>query len=354
MNTSVLRISGELTAADRELIGQAALCIRAGGLVAFPTETVYGLGANGFDPAACAKIYTAKGRPSDNPLILHIVDMAQLGGVAAGLNPHGQALAASFWPGPLTLVTQRSEGVDDIVSGGLNTVAVRMPSDPVARELLRAAGVPVAAPSANVSGSPSSTRAEHVAADLSGKIDMIVDGGMSALGLESTIVDVSGDVPCLLRPGSITVADLEAVVGRVDIDPAVHALALSGARPKAPGMAYVHYAPKAELTIVYGAAEASRRKIDEAVRERRRQDAAAVVGVVTTDEHIRYYEDTPARIFSLGKGSDPAEAAVNLYDVLRELDRHGITHAYAEAYSEEGLGLAVMNRLKKAAGYRKL
>ena len=352
MTTRVIKVSDELTHADHQLLEQAAECLRASGLVAFPTETVYGLGANGMDASACAKIYEAKGRPSDNPLILHIADMSELGVIAAGLNAHGQALASGFWPGPLTLVTRRTTRVLDIVSGGLDTVAVRMPQSPIARELIKKAGVPIAAPSANVSGRPSSTKAEHVATDLGGKIDMIVDGGMSVLGLESTIVDVSGDVPCLLRPGSITVADLEEVVGNIDIDPAVNALGLSGSRPKAPGMAYVHYAPKAELVIVTGDALLARQKITAMIQTKHGGSAGSNLAVITTDENIDQYTGVPARLYSLGKRTDLTQVATNLYDILRELDKHNITHAFAEAFDETGIGLSIMNRFKKAAGYR--
>ncbi|MCL2852669.1 MAG: L-threonylcarbamoyladenylate synthase [Defluviitaleaceae bacterium] len=356
MNTSVIKVSEELTPEDNSLLDHAAGVIRAGGLVAFPTETVYGLGANGMDPRACAKIYEAKGRPSDNPLILHISDMSQLHDLAAELNAHGKTLAAGFWPGPLTLVTGRTNRVPDIVSGGLDTVAVRMPSSSIARALINKSGVPIAAPSANVSGRPSSTRAEHVAADLSGKIDMIVDGGSSVLGLESTIVDVSGEVPCLLRPGTITLDDIESAVGRIEIDPAVNAEALSGSRPKAPGMAYVHYAPQAELVIVAGELGRSRKQIFELVRARRENaefsSSPTNIAIVTTDENIEYYQNMPVQLFSLGKRSHPAEIAANLYDVLRALDQAEITHAFSEGFDETGVGLSIMNRLKKAAGYR--
>jgi len=277
--------------------------------------------------------------------------MDQLHDLVTGLNEHAKTLAKSFWPGPLTLVTNRSNRVPDIVSGGLDTVAVRFPASRIARALINTSGVPIAAPSANVSGKPSSTRAEHVAADLCGKIDMIIDGGASVLGLESTIVDVSGDTPCLLRPGTITLADIESLIGEISIDSAVISQALPGVSPKAPGMAYKHYAPNAELTIVPGGPALACQRIIELIGTLHSTGADTPIkaAVITTDENFGYYRHTQAKLFSLGKRANPPEIAANLYDILRALDVSGITHAFTESFEESGIGLSIMNRLRKAA-----
>jgi len=354
MNTKVIKISEDLPPAEITKLHIAVNIIKSGGVVAFPTETVYGLGANGLDETACAKIYEAKGRPSDNPLILHISDMSQLDELAAEISETAKLLADSFWPGPMTLVMKRTSIVPSLVSGGLDTVAIRMPSNRIAHELIKQSGVPIAAPSANVSGRPSSTRSEHVETDLTGQVDMIIDGGSSVYGLESTIVDVSGKGrPCLLRPGSITVEQLESIVGKIDIDPAVTAHMLSGDRPKAPGMAYVHYAPRAELVIVTGNISSVQRKISELAHKQQASGTnASNIAIITTDEGLDFYRNAPAKLFSLGKRSNLDEPAANLYDVLRSLDEAGITHAFAEGFDEVGIGLSIMNRMKKAAGYR--
>ena len=240
MKTILTKIDlSELSSA--EIIRQAAEILQRGGLVAFPTETVYGLGGSGLDEAACEKIYLAKGRPSDNPLILHISEPDELTPIVREISPAAQKLMDAFWPGPMTLIFPKTDIVPQKATGGLDTVAVRFPSHPVARAIIRAAGLPIAAPSANSSGKPSPTRASHVAFDLDGKIDMIVDGGAAQWGLESTIVDVSGEVPVILRPGAITKEMLEEVVGRVEIDPAILSKPAEGLRPKAPGMKYTHY-----------------------------------------------------------------------------------------------------------------
>ncbi|MCL2616525.1 MAG: L-threonylcarbamoyladenylate synthase [Defluviitaleaceae bacterium] len=352
-NTEIVKISEDITAADDANLRTAADVIVAGGLVAFPTETVYGLGANGLSASACAKIYQAKGRPSDNPLILHISDISQIDSLAAEVGWAARALAESFWPGPMTLVLKRTSRVPDIVAGGLDTVGIRLPKGRVARELISRAGVPIAAPSAIVSGRPSSTRAEHVAEDLGGKVDMIIDGGLSVYGLESTIVDVSGAVPCLLRPGSVTLEQLERIVGKVDTDPAVTALGLSGERPKAPGMAYVHYAPKAELTIVVGDINQARVEIARLAQEQHNAARPGTkIAIITTDEGLESYSGVPARVLSLGGRFALGEVAASLYDTLRALDERGVTHAFAEGFEETGIGFSIMNRLKKAAGYK--
>ena len=227
-------------ASSAEVIQTAAKILQEGGLVAFPTETVYGLGGNGLDSAACEKIYLAKGRPSDNPLILHISEIEELDRIVAEVSPQAKALMDAFWPGPLTMIFKKKDIVPAKATGGLDTVAVRFPNHPVARAIIRAAGLPIAAPSANSSGKPSPTRASHVEYDLNGKIDMIVDGGAAEWGLESTIVDVSDEIPMILRPGAVTKEMIEEVVGQVEIDPAILHKPTADFKPKAPGMKYTH------------------------------------------------------------------------------------------------------------------
>ena len=246
----------DFTAHDREVLEKAAAIIRAGGLVAFPTETVYGLGANALDEAAAKKIYAAKGRPSDNPLIAHVSCLEEIAPLVSNMPENGKKLAKAYWPGPMTMVFPKSAIVPYGTTGGLDTVAIRMPSDPIAAELIRLSGVPIAAPSANTSGRPSPTRADHVLQDMDGKIDAIIDGGPVGIGLESTIVDVTEEMPMVLRPGAITVEMLRETVGEVGIDPAILGPVSADVRPKAPGMKYRHYAPKADLTLVEGETEA--------------------------------------------------------------------------------------------------
>lgn len=321
---------------------EAAAALQQGGLVAFPTETVYGLGADGLNAAACRRIYLAKGRPSDNPLILHIAGLDMLPQIAAEIPPAAQKLMAAFWPGPLTLVFPKTPAVPLSVTGGLDTVAVRFPSHPVAQALIRAAGCPVAAPSANTSGRPSPTRAAHVAEDLGEKIDYLLDGGPCSVGVESTIVDVTGPVPTLLRPGGITLEMLRQVVGRVDIDPAILDKPDPTLRPKAPGMKYKHYAPSCPVILVKGPPEAVVAAINARCKDKR-------AGVLCTDETAGRYR--AALVRSLGKRDDLEEVARELFDGLRSLDEAGAEIIFCEVFPQTGTGLAVMNRLQKAAGY---
>ena len=246
MKTKVIKIKDKTRPEDGELL-EAAEILRSGGLVAFPTETVYGLGANALDEAAAKKIYAAKGRPSDNPLIAHISSMEELPALVREIPEAGRKLAEKYWPGPLTMIFPKKDVVPYGTTGGLDTVAVRMPSDPVANRLIKLAGIPVAAPSANTSGRPSPTRAEHVIEDMDGKIEMILDGGQVGIGVESTIVDVSGPVPTLLRPGAVTLEMLRETLGQVEVDPAILGPVKGDVKPKAPGMKYRHYAPKADM-----------------------------------------------------------------------------------------------------------
>ena len=254
MKTKVIKIKDKTRPEDGELL-EAAEILRSGGLVAFPTETVYGLGANALDEAAAKKIYAAKGRPSDNPLIAHISSMEELPALVREIPEAGRKLAEKYWPGPLTMIFPKKDVVPYGTTGGLDTVAVRMPSDPVANRLIKLAGIPVAAPSANTSGRPSPTRAEHVIEDMDGKIEMILDGGQVGIGVESTIVDVSGPVPTLLRPGAVTLEMLRETLGQVEVDPAILGPVKGDVKPKAPGMKYRHYAPKADMVLVEGAME---------------------------------------------------------------------------------------------------
>lgn len=336
-----------LTEEDRKALSEAAEIIREGGLVAFPTETVYGLGANALDEKAAKKIYEAKGRPSDNPLIAHIADLDSLEPLVSQVPETGWLLAKAFWPGPLTLVFPKSKSVPYGTTGGLETVAVRMPSDPVARELIRLAGVPVAAPSANTSGRPSPTKAEHVLQDMDGKIDMIVDGGPVGIGVESTIVDVTERIPTLLRPGAITMEMLKAEVGEVAVDPAITGPLRADLKPKAPGMKYRHYAPKADLILVEGKTETVTDRINELVRKNLAQGLK--VGIICTEETKRLY---PAGIVrSIGLRSNEATVAHNLYAVLRDFDDLEADVIFSESFKTDALGQAIMNRLNKAAGY---
>ena len=334
---------------DEELM-EAAQVLRGGGLVAFPTETVYGLGGNGLDEDAAEKIYRAKGRPSDNPLILHIAAMEELEPLVEDIPEGARRLAARFWPGPLTMIFPKSKIVPYGTTGGLDTVAVRMPADPTARRLIALAGVPVAAPSANTSGRPSPTTADHVWQDMEGKIDLLVDGGPVGIGLESTIVDVSGPVPAILRPGAITREMVEEVLGTVVVDPAVAGPMAEGTAPKAPGMKYKHYAPKGELTLV--------RLKEETVRELRRPGSTLYVQVQSALAAFgmslgRPFAQLDLESFYMARKVDEADTvAHNLYGVLREMDDLGVQYIYSESFAQDHLGFAVMNRLDKAAGHR--
>ena len=331
-----------------EVIQTAAKILQEGGLVAFPTETVYGLGGNGLDNSACEKIYIAKGRPSDNPLILHISEFEELNPIVREISPAAKKLMDAFWPGPLTMVFPKSDIVPEKATGGLDTVAVRFPNHPVARAIIHAAGLPIAAPSANSSGKPSPTRASHVEFDLNGKIDMIVDGGAAEWGLESTIVDVSGEVPMILRPGAVTKEMMEEVVGKVEIDPAILQKPAADLKPKAPGMKYTHYSPKAEVILVKGETTAV---VDEINRLAAEDMAHGFkTGVMATEETTDLYKADI--VLSLGSRDKPEQIGANLFKYLRKFDFLGAERIYSEVFSEEGEGMAIMNRLNKAAGYQ--
>lgn len=346
METKIYRIDGREE--GEKALMEAAQILRKGGLVAFPTETVYGLGANALDEEAAHKIYAAKGRPSDNPLIAHISCIGELDPLVTEIPEAGRKLAEAFWPGPLTLVFPKSSQVPYGTTGGLDTVAVRMPSAEVARRLIALAGVPVAAPSANLSGRPSPTTAEHVWQDMNGKIDIILDGGPVGIGLESTIVDVSETVPMLLRPGAVTLEMLESAVGHVEIDPAIQGKPKENIRPKAPGMKYRHYAPRAELILVEGEEDSVIERICDLTEEQAKKGQK--VGIICTDETREKYHQGVLR--SVGKRSQEETIAHNLFAVLREFDDLGVDCIYSESFSQDNLGYAIMNRLTKAAGYK--
>ena len=336
---------------DQEIITEAGSILKDGGLVAFPTETVYGLGGNALDEQAAEKIYAAKGRPSDNPLIVHIAEFEALNKIAAEIPEEAKMLADAFWPGPLTMIFQKTDLVPMGTTGGLNTVAVRMPDHPVALALIRAAGGYIAAPSANTSGRPSPTCAAHVQEDLDGRIEMILDGGEEVgIGLESTIVDLTGDIPMILRPGYVTQKMLEEVANQVDVDKTILD-ANCHLRPKAPGMRYRHYAPKGDLTIIEGAQDA----VKEAICEKSRQATADGhrVGIIATDETMEAYRQNSnaASIKSVGSRLDEAAVGRSLYRILREFDDENLDILFSESFAESGFGQAIMNRLLKAAGH---
>ena len=345
MKTRLVRIDEQHI--DMNLIKEAGDVIRAGGLVAFPTETVYGLGGDALNPSSSEKIYRAKGRPSDNPLIIHIADMEALDRIVREIPESAVKLAKRFWPGPLTMILHKSDSVPYETTGGLDTVAVRMPVNRTAQELIRAAGGYVAAPSANLSGRPSPTSAKYVVQDMDGRIDMIIDGGDVEIGLESTIVDLTVGEPTVLRPGYITKQMLEQVLTAVEEDSTMMRDD-SGQAPKAPGMKYRHYAPKGDLTVVYGETESVIAYINDHVESLRHDNK--ITGVITTDENAaRYCADVCK---SAGDRQDEETIARELYRILREFDDEKVDIIFAEAFDVSGIGQSIMNRLLKAAGHK--
>ena len=329
---------------DQEIITEAGSILKDGGLVAFPTETVYGLGGNALDEQAAEKIYAAKGRPSDNPLIVHIAEFEALNKIAAEIPEEAKMLADAFWPGPLTMIFQKTDLVPMGTTGGLNTVAVRMPDHPLAQALIRAGGGYVAAPSANTSGRPSPTMASHVDEDLDGKIDMILDGGPVGIGLESTIVDFTEEIPTILRPGHITKNMIAKVIGTVQMDAGLSGLDQS-VKPKAPGMKYRHYAPKASMTVIQGKKEAVIRRIEELAAEYPKEK----VGILATDETLSCY--THGQVVSAGSRNEHT-IEQGLYRALREFDHMGVSVIFSESFADDDRSEAIMNRLLKAAGQK--
>lgn len=344
MNTKYLKI--DVNNLNPDDLSEAGEIIKNGGLVAFPTETVYGLGGDGLNKESSKKIYEAKGRPSDNPLIIHIAELKDLFTITSMVSDKALMLADKFWPGPLTMILKKADCVPSETTGGLDTVAVRMPDDKIALEFIKKAGGFVAAPSANISGRPSPTNAVHVAADMDGRIDMIIDGGSSIIGLESTIVDMTEDTPIILRPGYISINALSRVVGDVVYDAAILETGNDEA-PRAPGMKYKHYAPKGELSIVKGEKE----KVIDYIKKQAK-DALAEgerVGIIATEETYLNYSATVVQ--NIGSRDDEATIARRLYAVLREFDEDNITRIYSEEFDTPNMGQAIMNRLIKAAGH---
>ena len=327
-----------LTPADA---AAAARVISSGGLLGIPTETVYGLGANGLDAAAVGAIFAAKGRPQDNPLILHVPDAGWLERYCTDVPPVAYALADRFWPGPLTMILRRKPLVPDAVTAGLDTVGMRCPDCAVTREIIALAGVPVAAPSGNASGRPSPTTAVAMLEDMDGKIDAIVDAGPCQVGVESTIVDLTVTPPRLLRPGGVTLEELEDALGEVAVDEAVRRLMAPGEQPKAPGMKYRHYAPQAPVTVVRGDPDETAGYIVARMGERS--------GVICFDEYAGYFKGH--LVEAIGPAADQAQQARRIFDALRAFDRADVTDIWAQSPTDTGLGLAVTNRLNKAAGF---
>ena len=348
MQTRVVKI--DPSNIDENAMGEAAELIASGELVAFPTETVYGLGADALHPEASKKIYAAKGRPSDNPLIVHICKFEELESIAKLVPPQARKLADAFWPGPLTMIVWKNDKVPYETTGGMDTVAIRMPDHPIALKLIEQSGCLFAAPSANTSGKPSPTEAAHVALDLDGKIPMILDGGPVGIGIESTIIDLTEDMPMILRPGYITQQMLEDVLGEeVKIDPGIIA-SDSLTKPKAPGMKYKHYAPKADLVLVDGDADKVVRKINELVQAKKA--VGQKVGIIATDETKDLYQADI--VVSIGAREDEDAIAKHLYKILREFDDWNVDAIYSESFATPRIGQAIMNRLLKAAGHQVL
>lgn len=345
MKTKIIQLDEEHI--DQAAMAEAGRVICAGGLVAFPTETVYGLGGDALNAASSGRIYAAKGRPSDNPLIVHIADMDGLEKITAQVPEIALRLAERFWPGPLTMIFKKADCVPYATTGGLDTVAVRMPSNKIARELIRTSGRYIAAPSANLSGRPSPTDAKHVIQDLYGRVDMILDGGESDIGLESTIIDLSGERPVILRPGYITEEMLSELIAGIETDKGILDMN-SDIAPKAPGMKYRHYAPKGSLAIVEGEQEQVTAYINSRLEEHKAEGKRT--GVIATNETAAgYWADS---VKSVGKRGDESAIAKHLFRILREFDDEEIQIIYAEAFESTGVGCAIMNRLLKAAGHK--
>ncbi len=347
MNTKLISVLENEIEEKDELLREAGDILRQGGLVAIPTETVYGLGGDALNKSSSERIYAAKGRPSDNPLIIHVADMKSVEYIVTEITEEARRVAEAFWPGPLTMIFPKAEVVPYETTGGLDTVAVRMPSHKVARKVIDYAGGYVAAPSANTSGKPSPTLAKYVMEDMDGKIDMVIDGGEGDIGLESTILDMTVTPPQILRPGFITKEMLEDVLGRVDVDRTILHND-TGEKPKAPGMKYRHYAPKGELTIISGPEEAVIEYINSNVKNAM-QDGKKV-GIIGSEEVIERYQGDSVKC--VGKKTDELSIGKSLYRILREFDEENVDVIYSESFGQEGMGQAIMNRLLKAAGHQ--
>lgn len=332
MQTNVIDIKVEYEKA----LSESAKLIKSGEVVGIPTETVYGLAANALDENAVKKIYIAKGRPSDNPLIVHISDLSELSALVAEIPEKVKIMAEKFWPGPLTMIMKKSDIIPSTTSGGLDTVAVRMPQSEYARAIIKACGVPLAAPSANLSGSPSPTNAKYVYDDMNGRIPLIIDGGKSEIGVESTVITFATDIPTLLRPGGVTVEEIRDTIGEVQVDDAVLHELRDSEKASSPGMKYKHYAPKADITILKGSFE-------QFVEYTKGKDFFALV----FEGEEKYFENA----VTYGKPLDAVSEANRLFDALRELDEKGAKTVYARCPELSGVGLAVYNRLIRSAGF---
>src|SRR6056297_332712 len=330
---------------DLDKIEKAAKSLKKGGSVVFPTETVYGLGGNIYIEKAVKEIYKAKGRPSDNPLIVHIWNINQLKELTEEISEVAKRLIDKYWPGPLTIIFKKSSNVPKSITGGLDTVAVRMPQDPIALELLEKADVPVAAPSANTSGKPSPTQGKHVVEDLDGKVDIIIDGGDCKVGLESTVIDVYSEPIMILRPGGITLEDILKNVKNVIYEPSLMYLD-KGIVPKSPGQKYKHYSPKGKLVVFKGAEDRIKEEINKEGERLTKQGKKVLI--LSIKENIKYY--SKGIIFNLGSIKDYETISSNLFKALRKADELDVDYILAESFSEKGLGKAIMNRLVKASG----
>lgn len=343
MRTKIINIDKDNI--EDKLFNKAVEVIKTGGVVAFPTETVYGLGANGLDTEAVKKIFQAKGRPADNPLILHIYDIAQVNLLTEEIPPLAVECMKKFWPGPLTMIFRKDHIVPDIVSGGLETVAIRMPEHPIALELIKRSNTVIAAPSANISGKPSPTSADHVRADLSGKIEVVIDGGTTGVGLESTVIDLSTDTPTILRPGGVTFEQLREFIPNLEID---DGMKTDSDKVKSPGQKYTHYAPSQEMRLFVGDIENITKKIQEVAKEL--LDDKQKVGIIATKETKEFYEH--GMVLELGSRNNKEDIARNLYNIIRLMDESDVDIILAEGIEYDDIGLAIMNRLIKASGGR--
>lgn len=341
--TSVIKLDKENI--DESIFEIPTHVLKSGGLVAFPTETVYGLGANAFDECAIKNIFKAKGRPSDNPLIVHIWNVSQLDELVLEISESAKLLIDEFWPGPLTLLFKKSEKVPYVTSGGLDTVAIRMPDNEIALKLLRSVNIPIAAPSANTSGRPSPTNSEHVLEDLDGKVDIVIDGGVTGVGLESTVLDLTCQMPMILRPGGVTQEDLTRVLGEVENDPAIETMK-ENIKPKSPGQKYRHYSPIADMEIFSGDIDSVIKEINEKSEQYSKKDLK--IGIMATDETIDKYSSINK--ISVGSRKNLETIATNLFHVLREFDKLDVDVILSEGVEESQIGKAIMNRMKKAAG----
>ncbi|MTI46878.1 L-threonylcarbamoyladenylate synthase [Sporosalibacterium faouarense] len=345
-NTQIIKIDENNPESGKIKI--AADVLKKGGLVAFPTETVYGLGANALDEKAVSNIFMAKGRPDDNPLIVHIADISQIDSLVEDIPEKAFKLMERFWPGPLTIIFNRSKIVPDKITGGLSTVAIRMPNHKISLKLIREANLPIAAPSANTSGRPSPTDSLHVIEDLNGKIDVIIEGGPTGIGVESTVLDISGDVPLILRPGGVTQEDLEEVFPKVEYDPAL-SIGEANLVPKSPGQKYRHYSPKADMIVVEGEVKSIAQSIIE-LSNTYHNEGKKVGIMATSQNHNKYSSGT---VITVGDRNKPETIAASLFKVLRKFDEIGVDIIIAEGINEIGIGKAIMNRMRKAAGKRR-